>query len=371
MKTILSGFLVFLFPVVLAIAARAADATAPMKAVKLADVRMRDGCILPDPATKTYYIVSSARRGVRAYRSKDLINWEGPHMIFETPEGFWGGANIRSIWAPELHAYKGKYYLFLTFDTADKFPEQWRNWLPRVKRGSQVLVSDSPLGPFKPFADHSTPPPDMMTLDGTLWVEDGVPYMIFCHEWVQIVNGTVEMIRLTDDLSAAVGEPTRLFWGNDAPWSKRSNQYGCWVTDGPFLYRSKSGKLFMTWSSGGPEGYAVGVAVSDSGKLAGPWTQRAEPLFKDDGGHAMLFRTFEGQLMMVLHRPNRTPDEREHIYEIEDTGETLRIVREFGGASRLRRVFQSARERAACAHRATPWCRPSACRRHIGPTRGK
>jgi hypothetical protein len=77
-----------------------------------------------------------------------------------------------------------KYYLFLTFDSATKFPEQWRNWLPRMRRGSQILVGASPLGPFAPFASRPTLPEDMMTLDGTLWVEDGVPYMVYCHEWV-------------------------------------------------------------------------------------------------------------------------------------------------------------------------------------------
>jgi hypothetical protein len=175
---------------------------APMQsvgAVRLADVRMRDVCILADDASKTYYAVSSAGLSVRAFTSKDLVAWEGPHTIFQTPPDFWGDVPIRSIWAPELHANKGKYYLFLTFDTNALFPEQWRNWRPRVKRGSQVLVGDSPLGPFKPFRSHSTLPVDMMTLDGTLWVEDGMPYMVFCHEWVQIKDGTVEMIRLKDE----------------------------------------------------------------------------------------------------------------------------------------------------------------------------
>lgn len=296
--------------------------------VKLADVRMRDACVLADPVTQTYYIVSSAFRGVRAYTSKDLITWEGPHMIFTTPPDFWPGIDIRNIWAPELHRYKDKYYLFLTFDTATQFSEQWRNWLPRVHRGSQVLVSDSPLGLFQPFAPRPTPPEDMMTLDGTLWVEDGVPYMVFAHEWVQIVDGTIEMIRLTDDLSAAVGEPTRLFFGNDALWSKRSEQYGCWVTDGPYLWRSKSGKLFMIWSSGGAHGYTTGLGISDSGNLQGPWRQQAEPIFGDDGGHGMIFRRFDGQLMLVLHSPNKTT-ERARLFELEDTGETLRIIRPF------------------------------------------
>ena len=100
--------------------------------IKLADVEMRDVCILADERTKTYYAVSStfvpttearARPAVRAYTSKDLISWEGPHIIFQTPPDFWGGVNIRGIWAPELHAYKGKYYLFATFDTDSLFPE--------------------------------------------------------------------------------------------------------------------------------------------------------------------------------------------------------------------------------------------------------
>ena len=305
---------------------------------KLEHTRMRDVCILLDEKTKTYYAVSSGRApakegfrnsAVRAYTSKDLINWEGPHIIFQTPVDLWKNINIVGIWAPEMHFYKGKYYLFLTFDTDEKFPEQWRNWRPRVKRGSQVLVSDSPLGPFKAFQDHSTLPVDMMTLDGTLWVEDGVPYMVFAHEWVQIKDGTIDMVRLKDDLSETVGEPTRLFNGSDAVWSKKNEDYGCHVTDGPYLYRSKSGKLFMVWSSFSTGGYTTGIAVSAGGKLAGPWKQQAEPIFTADGGHPMLFKRFDGQLMMVLHSPNKTPNERAKLFEMEDTGEALKIKSAF------------------------------------------
>jgi len=315
-------------------AARAQSAAA-LTTNTLANIRMRDACVLPDPSTQTYYIVASARgAGVRAYTSKDLVNWVGPHMVYRTPRDMWGDeVEIRAIWAPEIHFYKGKYYLFLTFDSTAQFAEQWRNWLPRVRRASQVLVSDTPLGPFKPFRNEPTLPADMMTLDGTLWEEDGVPYMVFCHEWVQIVNGTVEMIQLKPDLSATVGEPKRLFWGSDAPWARPSPEHGCWVTDGPWLLRSKSGRLFLPWSSFSKTGYTVGVAVSDSGKLAGPWKQRAEPLFSADGGHAMFFKRFDGQLMMALHTPNGGALERIHLFEIEDAGETLRVTREFAGTA--------------------------------------
>ncbi len=300
----------------------------PIKTSKLTDIYMRDACVLPVESTQTYVLVASARgAAVRAYTSKDLVDWEGPHIIYQTPAEMWGEeVEIQGIWAPELHAYNGKYYLFLTFNSTKLLGEQWRDWLPRVRRASQVLVADDPLGPFKPFSNEPTLPADMMTLDGTLWIEDGKPYMVYCHEWVQISNGTVEMIELKDDLSEAIGEPTRLFRGSDGPWNRISPDYGNFVTDGPWLHRSKSGKLFMMWSGFSHSGYTVGLAVSESGKLAGPWKQQSEPIYKDDGGHSMLFETFDGRLVMTLHTPNGGKLTRIRLFEMEDMGETLKVV---------------------------------------------
>ncbi len=305
---------------------------------KLSDIHMRDACILPDPETQTYYLVASARgAAVRAYTSKDLVEWEGPHIVYETPKEMWGeNVEIRGIWAPEIHAYRGKYYLFLTFDSTAEFGPQWNewgdgweNWPPQVRRASQVVVADSPLGPYRAFSNEPTLPADMMTLDGTLWEENGVPYMIYCHEWVQVSNGTVEMIQLKDDLSAVIGEPKLLFRGSEAGWNRASPEHGCYVTDGPWIHRSKSGALMMPWSSFSETGYSVGVAVSESGKLAGPWVQRPEPLYTADGGHSMLFKRFDGQLMMTLHTPNGGPQTRIRLFEIEDTGDTLKVTSSF------------------------------------------
>lgn len=82
----------------------------------------------------------------------------------------------------------------------------------------------------------------------------------------------------------------------------------------------------MIWSSFAETGYAVGIAESTTGKLAGPWRQHPEPLMAEDGGHGMLFRTFEGKLCLVLHQPNSPGGrERARLFEIEDTGDALRI----------------------------------------------
>ena len=49
----------------------------------------------------------------------------------------------------------------------------------------------------------------------------------------------------------------------------------------------------------------------------------------DHGGHPMMFRRFDGQLMMSLHVPNEPPNERIQLFEMEDTGDTVRILRKF------------------------------------------
>ena len=299
----------------------------PPANIRLADIHLRDVCIYPDPVTKTYYMVGPGWRGVRLYTSKDLLNWYGPRVIYDAPKDVWGDIPIVSIWAPELHEYKGKYYLFLTFDTNNKLQEQWRDWYPRVTRGSQILVGDSITGPFKSFQNHSTTPIDMMALDATLWLEDGIPYLVFCHEWVQITNGAICYVRLKDDLSETAGEPVTMFHAADASWSKSDKKMGSNVTDGCFLYKGKTGKLYMIWASGGAGGYTEGISISESGKLAGPWNQQAEPLYGQDGGHAMVFTSFDSKLYMVLHSPNNR-ESRPHIFEMEDTGNTLRVVKE-------------------------------------------
>ena len=295
----------------------------------LDQIRWRDNCVLADPVSKEYIMVGPAGRSVMSYKSKDLINWEGPTIIYTTPEDHWGDIHINSIWAPELHYYNGKYYLFQTYDTSEKMDEQWRNWYHtgRVMRGSQIVVADSPYGPYKSFAPHSTMPSDMMTMDGTLWVEDGVPYMVYCHEWVQVTDGAVGYVRLKPDLSDLDGEPKNLFRASyvNHTWGKPIDPDGSgYVTDGPYLLKGKTGKLYMIWTTNN----SCGIAISDSGKIAGPWRQQDEALITN-AGHGMIFKTFEGELVLCLHTPY-WGDTHPKLFLLEDTGETLRIVKEYG-----------------------------------------
>ena len=300
--------------------------------LKTSDIRIRDPFILADKKTKTYYLYASISNrtneeglGVEVYTSKDLQNWTKPKPVFKVPDDFWAK---KWVWAPEVHEYKGKYYLFVTFTSDDLIADApakapAKSWPPYYKRGTQILVADSPEGPFKPFANKPATPVKHICLDGTLWVENGNPYMIYCHEWVEVQDGTVELMPLKDDLSAPAGESTFLFRASDAPWVKPIANGKGYVTDGCFLYKTKTGKLLMIWSSTGEKGYATGIVTSESGKTAGPWKHQPKLLFENDGGHGMIFRTFDDQLVIALHQPNVSPKERMQLYKLKDTGNSL------------------------------------------------
>jgi hypothetical protein len=42
-------------------------------------------------------------------------------------------------------------------------------------------------------------------------------------------------------------------------------------------------------------------------------------IFEKNGGHGMLFRTFEGQLKLVIHQPERRGYERIAFFDVDDT----------------------------------------------------
>ncbi|MBP8606267.1 MAG: family 43 glycosylhydrolase [Phycisphaerae bacterium] len=305
----------------------------------LEDIRAHDPFILADAGSRTYYLYTSitsgalprGQAGVVAYASKDLKLWQGPKVVFQVPKDGWANP-AHGAWAPEVHLYNGKYYLFVTLHNRDKIYTQPPQ-TPRVThmRATQIFVSATPDGPFVPLADRPATPDGLMTLDGTLFVEDGIPWIVYCHEWIQVTNGTVEAVRLKPDLSGPQEDkPLMLFEGSDAPWitpwqAKPDDESRTFVTDGCFLWRTKTGRLLMLWSSWQEnKKYAQTVAFSLSGRLAGPWRQ-LEPLLTDDSGHGMVFRTFDGRLMLVCHQPTMSPQSRARLHELEDTGDSLRL----------------------------------------------
>jgi arabinan endo-1,5-alpha-L-arabinosidase len=290
------------------------------------NIQIRDPYIVPVPSEGMYYLFGTTDtnpwgepgKGFDAYRSRDLENFEGPFTVFSPPPGFWG---THDFWAPEVHLYRGRFYLFATF-TSDT-----------LRRGTQILKGSSILGPYSSLRNKAVTPSEWECLDGTLYIDDlGTPWIVFCHEWVQVHDGAMYAMPLKLDLSGPADDPRLLFRASEASWPRSlerrdgSRRKDARVTDGPFLHRQEDGRLVMVWSSLSHQGYAMGCAVSQSGLITGPWKQNPHPLIEKDGGHGMVFKNFDGELQLTYHTPNKTPFERFTHCRVKESAEGLQAV---------------------------------------------
>lgn len=258
------------------------------------ELRCRDPFIYYHDAEKLYYLHVNGGGKLTYYISKDLENWKFCGESFNPEQDFWG---TQDFWAPDLYEYKGRFYIFATFSSPEK------------KRGTSVLVADSPAGPFKPLVNGPVTPEGHQCLDGSLFIDtDGTPWLIYCREWLEVGDGQVCAMKLSDDLTHGISSPVILFKASESGWAGNVDDKASKVTDAPFIYRTDNGKLVMLWSSVSKSTgeYSIGQVFSD-GNIIGPWKHDPEPV-NTGGGHAMLFKNAGGQLMISYHSPNKYPE---------------------------------------------------------------
>ncbi len=200
------------------------------------------------------------------------------------------------FWAPEVHKYKGAYYMFTTYYSSTT-----------GKRGCTIMKADSPEGPFVEITNGHVTPKNADAIDGTLYIDkQGQPWLVYVAEWTGTNDkvGRMAAAKLSDDLTHLISTPIELFRADSPSWHNSQ------VTDGCYMYRCSTGELLMIWSSHDRYGYCVGIARSSNGEITGRWTHDEKRLFSQsmtgqyDGGHGMLFTALDGRLYMALHSPN-------------------------------------------------------------------
>lgn len=283
--------------------------------MKLSDINIRDPFILYE--NKTYYLYGTRAKnfgintaGFDVYKSTDLENWSEPIECFNSEKH---NMNAEVNWAPEVHKYNGRFYMFATFTKDNNL------------RGTYILSSDLPDGEFVPYSDGAVTPYDWECLDGTLYInKNGIPYLVFCHEHTQIIDGTICYIQLSDDLKTTIGEPKLIFSGSDPYYIEKKPDGMHYITDGPFLYRTKDDELIMIWSTFIDGKYAQCMAKSDNGEIDGEFIH-LDPIITNDGGHGMVFKTNDS-FYLTYHSPNKTDYERPVFRKIRDNGDKIELI---------------------------------------------
>lgn len=282
--------------------------------MKQNEINIRDPFILKEG--DTYYLYGTRAKdfgkkvnGFDVYTTKDLIHFSEPKVCFNSKK--WG-MNREVNWAPEVHKYNNSYYMFATFTKENGL------------RGVYILKSDSPDGEFQPHSKGAVTPDEWECLDGTLYInKNNEPYLVFCHEHTQIIDGTVCYIKLRDDLTQSIGEPVYMFSGSTPDWADKKPEGEHYITDGPFMYRTTGGELLLIWSTFVNHMYCQCVAKSSNGELDGEFIH-LPPIITNDGGHGMIFKT-DDNLYLTFHTPNKSLEEHPTFKELIDTGDSIVI----------------------------------------------
>lgn len=282
--------------------------------MKQNEINIRDPFILKEG--DTYYLYGTRAKdfgkkvnGFDVYTTKDLIHFSEPKVCFDS--GKWD-MNREVNWAPEVHKYNNSYYMLATFTKENGL------------RGVYILKSDNPDGEFQPHSNGAVTPDEWECLDGTLYInKNNEPYLVFCHEHTQIIDGTVCYIRLSDDLTHSIGEPVYMFSGSTPDWADKKPEGEHYITDGPFMYRTTDGELLLIWSTFVNHMYCQCVAKSSNGELDGEFIH-LPPIITNDGGHGMIFKA-DDKLYLTFHTPNKSLEEHPTFKEFIDTGDNIVI----------------------------------------------
>lgn len=225
-----------------------------------------DPFIIRDHKTDVYTaIATSASIGFYGWDSKDLVNWESRHWVYQRPDNTW---STDSYWAPEVVFYRDAYYMFYT---------------ARDKSGRlliSVAKSDSAAGPYedvspeKPVFDFG-----YAIIDASVLVdEDGRAYMYYAKDVSEniIMNGKhvsqIYGVELNEDLLSIKGEPV-LLTSPDSAWENPQESWA-W-NEGPIVLKHNN-EYYLAYSANIFESPAYSVGYAKSENPLGPYEKAEE-----------------------------------------------------------------------------------------------
>ncbi len=214
----------------------------------------------------TYYLYGTRDQvGFPVYTSTDLLHWDRGPDVFRRRPGLWG---VGRYWAPSPAKYRGRYYLF--YSALGHLPDSG----DRLSHRICVAVADDPSGPFEPLV-APLPLIGKAVIDPSAFVDaDGHAYLYFVADMSENEVSQIFCARLSDDLTAVVGEPVLCLQPSQV-WE------GKFWNEGPHVFRAANGTYVMTYSGQFWHAPDYGVGFATSRTPTGPWTKNpANPILQ-------------------------------------------------------------------------------------------
>ncbi|MBW3637108.1 MAG: glycoside hydrolase family 43 protein [Armatimonadetes bacterium] len=269
--------------------------------VGIPSLAMGDPFVLQTENGYFLYGSTDTERGFECWSSNDLVNWKYEGWILENNENSWGES---AFFAPEVKAYRGKYYL--SYSAQPRGCSQHRMLMA-------LACSDSPTGPFEtlyaPWFDFG-----YSAIDSHIFEDDGALYLYYSRNGIQdgYAFGVIYGVRLDSDSLRVSGEPVKLLEASQewerVNWSKNR------CNEGAFVFRAGD-KLYMTYSANDTSFPTYGVGYATATSPLGTWTKAGEnPILKSDiemgvsgPGHNSLVLSPDGSEMFIVYHAHRDP----------------------------------------------------------------
>lgn len=272
--------------------------------VQMGDMEMKNPFICYERKDDCYYMVGD---GGYMWVSADLRSWVGPYDVLDQDTLSWIGASP-VITSPEIHRFKGKFYYMATFERPDVQVAD-ADGRPFARRSCVALVADDIRGPYRTIdcgADLLVV--SEMAAHPTFGIDPlAASYMIYTHQGEQNGNGTVQIVRFSNDLGRRVGEAYKMFSASKNVWSGDVvDGERCFspIMEAPFLFvtdAKEMGILFTSYAAGEK---AIGVAYTQTGEYGynGPWVVEPQPLLTGGVGSASIFTDYDGTKVLVVEK---------------------------------------------------------------------
>ena len=260
----------------------------------------------------TYYLYCTGR-GISVYSSKDMIEWKeepavfqrAPEWTFDAVDGFRG-----HIWAPDIHFYDGKFYLYYSISAFGKNTSAI---------GLATNVTLNPESPDYEWVDEgmmikSIPGRDLWNaIDPNIAVDDeGYPWMTFGSFW-----SGMKLVRLIPNRTA-LSEPQE--WYTVARRERGAfaddRSAGPAAIEAPFIFKKDTTYyLFVSWDyCCRGENSTYKVVVGKSTDIKGPYLDKEGKSMAEGGGSLVIegnenfagvghnsAYTFDGKDYLVFH----------------------------------------------------------------------
>ncbi len=216
-------------------------------------------------------------------------------VVWQRPES---GKLAGYIWAPELHAFDGKWHIYFAAGDGDnKF---------HIRTYVLICTDKNPLTGRWSAPQPVEMPWDSFNLDSTVFVHRGVRYLCWAQKEPGIATNSNIYLAPLSTPTTLDAKPVRLTVPT-YPWET----IGYKVNEGPALL-ARNGRLFLTYSAAATdEHYCLGMLTArDDTDIMDPaaWSKSPEPVFKSSPknnvwgpGHNGFTVDETGQDMLVYH----------------------------------------------------------------------